>query len=386
MNRHGRPHHSPAGELSDHSIIQMLCDRVADVPGDPTELVTQQLGAVAPLMHEQRRERVIAAAVSRLIGLDFLDGLMSDPQVDEILINRAGQVWVESQGTMKPSDPISSATLGVILERILAPLGRRLDRGSPIVDARLPDGSRICAVVPPVAVDGTTIAIRRLRRKDLTLTDFAARPVCELVQTLITNRYNIVVAGGTSSGKTSLLGAILDLLPPNERVILIEDTSEITVEPGQHLVRLESRTASPEGPVPITVEDLVRTALRLRPDRIVVGEVRGDEVLGLINALNTGHSGSLVTCHANSAEETILRLETLLLQASPQWPLEVIRHQLSSSIDAVVHLSRRSGAGRQITEIHEVCRPNSLKPEMRITMRPLFVDGHIREAPQRCRL
>jgi pilus assembly protein CpaF len=276
--------------------------------------------------------------------------------------------------------------LGVILERILAPLGRRLDRGSPIVDARLPDGSRICAVVPPVAVDGTTIAIRRLRRKDLTLTDFAARPVCELVQTLITNRYNIVVAGGTSSGKTSLLGAILDLLPPNERVILIEDTSEITVEPGQHLVRLESRTASPEGPVPITVEDLVRTALRLRPDRIVVGEVRGDEVLGLINALNTGHSGSLVTCHANSAEETILRLETLLLQASPQWPLEVIRHQLSSSIDAVVHLSRRSGAGRQITEIHEVCRPNSLKPEMRITMRPLFVDGHIREAPQRCRL
>ncbi len=386
MNRHGRIPRSPTEEPSDRGLIQTLCDRVADLHGDPTELVTQQLGAVAPLLPDQRRERVIAAAVSRLVGLDHLDGLMADPQVDEILINRAGQVWVESQGKMKPSDPISPATLAVILERILAPLGRRLDRGSPIVDARLPDGSRICAVVPPVAVDGTTIAIRRLRRTELTLENFAGYAVCELLRTLITARYNIVIAGGTSSGKTSLLGAILDLLPATERVILIEDTSEITVDPTRHLVRLESRTPSPEGPEPVTVEDLVRTALRLRPDRIVVGEVRGAEVLGLVNALNTGHSGSLVTCHANSAEETILRLETLILQASPQWPLEVIRHHLSSSIDAVIHLSRGSGSGRQITEIHEVCRHTNSGPDMRITLRPLFFEGEIREAPQRCRL
>jgi pilus assembly protein CpaF len=363
----------------------MLCERVSALPGDAEELVCDQLGMLAPLLDGTRRERLIRAAVAKLVGLDQLDLLMADPRVDEILINRAGQVWVEREGHLTTSDPIPSTSLSVVLERILAPLGRRLDRSSPIVDARLPDGSRICAVVPPVAVDGITIAIRRLRRTELRLNNFGPPPVTELVSELIKRRCNIVIAGGTSSGKTSLLGAILDLLPPNERVVLIEDTSEITVDPSRHLVRLEARAPSPEGPPAVTVGDLVRTALRLRPDRIVVGEVRGEETLGLIQALNTGHSGSLSTCHANSAPEAIARLETLLLQASPHWPLAVIRHHLRSSIDVVIHLSRCAGTGRQITEIHEVGAHLGGQAASEILMRPLYLDGEICEEPQRCR-
>ena len=385
MNRHGRSSTTITCGPTDETLVQMLCERVSALPGDAEELVCDQLGMLAPLLDGTRRERLIRAAVAKLVGLDQLDLLMADPRVDEILINRAGQVWVEREGHLTTSDPIPSTSLSVVLERILAPLGRRLDRSSPIVDARLPDGSRICAVVPPVAVDGITIAIRRLRRTELRLNNFGPPPVTKLVSELIKRRCNIVIAGGTSSGKTSLLGAILDLLPPNERVVLIEDTSEITVDPSRHLVRLEARAPSPEGPPAVTVGDLVRTALRLRPDRIVVGEVRGEETLGLIQALNTGHSGSLSTCHANSAPEAIARLETLLLQASPHWPLAVIRHHLRSSIDVVIHLSRCAGTGRQITEIHEVGAHLGGQAASEILMRPLYLDGEICEEPQRCR-
>jgi pilus assembly protein CpaF len=385
VNRYGR---SPTPKVygpSDDNLVQTLCNRVADLPGDAEELVAEVLGSIAPLMEGQRRERLIRAAVARLIGLDQLDYLMADPKVDEILINRSGQVWVERRGHLTASDPIPTATLMVVLERILSPLGRRLDRSSPIVDARLPDGSRICAVVPPVAVDGTTIAIRRLRRSELGLADFGSPAVCLLLQSLIERRCNIVISGGTSSGKTSLLGVILDQLPPAERVILVEDTSEITVDPTRHLVRLEARAPTTEGPPPITVEDLVRTALRLRPDRIVVGEVRGQEILGLIQALNTGHSGSLATCHANSAAESISRLETLILQASPHWPLAVIRHHLCTSIDILVHLSRRAGSGRQITEIFEIAENSDASPEAEISLRALVADSRVHAQPVRNR-
>lgn len=385
MNRHSRSPSTIICEPSDEALVQMLCERVSTLPGDAEQLVCDQLSMLAPLLGRSRRERLIRTAVAKLVGLDQLEILMADPRVDEILINRAGQVWVEREGHLTTSDPIPPTSLSVVLERILAPLGRRLDRSSPIVDARLPDGSRICAVVPPVAVDGITIAIRRLRRTELQLNNFCPPPVAELVSELIQRRCNVVIAGGTSSGKTSLLGAILDLLPSTERVVLIEDTSEITVDPSRHLVRLEARAPSPEGPPAVTVGDLVRTALRLRPDRIVVGEVRGDETLGLIQALNTGHSGSLSTCHANSAPEAIARLETLLLQASPHWPLGVIRHHLRSSIDAVIHLSRCAGGGRQITEIHEVSPCSDGHDASTIVMRPLYLHGEIREEPQRCR-
>jgi pilus assembly protein CpaF len=386
VNRYGRPPESVAcAPPSDETLVQLLCDRVADVPGDAEELVSKQLSTLVPLLDQTRRARLIKAAVAKLVGLDQLDHLMSDPRVDEILINRSGQVWVEREGRLCASTPIPPTSLAVVLERILAPLGRRLDRSSPIVDARLPDGSRICAVVPPVAVDGTTIAIRRLRRSELHINDFGPPPVVELLSTLIDTRANIVIAGGTSSGKTSLLGALLDSLPASERVVLIEDTTEISVEPSRHLVRLEARAPSHEGPPAVTVGDLVRTALRLRPDRIVVGEVRGDEILGLVHALNTGHSGSISTCHANSAPEAITRLETLLLQASPQWPIEVIRHHLGSCIDVVIHLSRSAGIGRQITEIHEIIPREAAHRTDAITTRPLYVDGQICEEPHRCR-
>ena len=207
-----------------------------------------------------------------------------------------------------------------MIERILAPLGRRLDRTTPIVDARLDDGTRVCAVVPPISVGGTILSLRRFRTEPLPLTAFGDGAVTEALGELVERRCNTVISGATSTGKTSLLSSLLGLTAPGERIVLLEDTAELAplVE---HLVRLEARPATNDGVAAISVEQLLHTALRLRPDRLVVGEVRGREVLGLVQALNTGHDGSWSTCHANSAHDALHRLETLVVQAAPAWPL-----------------------------------------------------------------
>lgn len=371
MNRQGRTR----AAVAEAHILTTLCERVGDLPGDATELVSQQLDDLAPGLRDAGRERLIRAAVARLEGLDQLEELLHDPAVDEILVNRAGQVWIDRNGRLQPALAISADSLEVVIERILAPLGRRLDRSSPIVDARLPDGARVCAVVPPVAVDGTCLSIRRVRHRALCLGDFGPPAMVDLLTALLTARRTIVIAGGTSAGKTSLLGVLLGMLPTSERVILLEDTAEIAIDPTRHVVRLEARSAQRGGPAAVSLEDLVRTALRLRPDRIVIGEVRGPEVMGLIQAINTGHEGALSTCHANSAADAVARIETLMMQASPQWPLAVIRSRIERGVDAVVHLSREpsgSGGARQVTEICEVLRTDERSGTDGITLRPLY--------------
>ena len=238
-------------------------------------------------------------------------------------------------------------------ERILAPLGRRLDRTTPIVDARLADGSRVCAVIPPVSPDGGCLSIRRFRDRSLDLDAFASDAVAAVLELLVAGRCNVVVSGATSSGKTSLLNATLGRCVPGERIVTIEDTVEL-LPAADHLVRLEARPATPDGPAAITLEQLVRTALRLRPDRLVVGEVRGPEVLALVQALNTGHDGSWSTCHANSAVDALHRLETLVVQAAPSWPLAAVRQHLTRSIDVVVHVGRFADGRRRVVEVGEV--------------------------------
>jgi pilus assembly protein CpaF len=337
----------------DADLVDRLCQLVADVPGDVNEIVHQHVGAVAPLVHGPQRERLIAAAVARLAGLDGLDMLLADPDIDEILVNRGGEVWVERHGALHRAGAISHSVVPVVLERVLAPLGRRLDRTSPIVDARLPDGSRVCAVIEPIAVDGTTVSIRRFRRQRLALEAFCSNPVADLLRQVITARCNVVVAGATSTGKTSLIGALLDEVGAGERIVVLEDTTELHPEAG-HVVRLEARAGSVEGVRAIPLDELVRTALRLRPDRLVVGEVRGAEVLALVQAMNTGHDGSLSTCHANGPADALARLETLVMQAAPTWPLAAIRAQLTRSIDVVVHVVRTSTAARRVAAIAEV--------------------------------
>jgi pilus assembly protein CpaF len=236
---------------------------------------------------------------------------------------------------------------------VLAPLGKRLDRGTPIVDARLSDGARVCAVVAPVAVDGTTVSIRRHRARHFPIGCFADQPVIELLGEIVLHRSNALVTGATSSGKTSLLAALIAIADAGDRLVVIEDTTELVLT-RSHAVRLEARPASTDGVRAVTPAELVRTALRLRPDRLVVGEFRGPEVVAVLEALNTGHDGSLATCHANGPLDAVRRIETLVMQAAPTWPLAAIRRQVSRSIDVVIHLSRDPDGSRRVTDVVEL--------------------------------
>ena len=279
--------------------------------------------------------------------------LIRDVAVDEVLVNGGGEVWVERAGELERRGWIAATDLAVVIERILAPLGRRLDRTTPIVDARLEDGTRVCAVVPPISVDGTILSLRRFRTEPLPLTAFGDSAVTDALGELVEQRCNTVISGATSSGKTSLMSSLLGLTRPGERIVLLEDTAELAPL-ADHVVRLEARPASNDGLAAISVEQLLHTALRLRPDRLVVGEVRGREVLGLVQALNTGHDGSWSTCHANSAVDALHRLETLVVQAAPAWPLRAVRDHLVRCVDAVVHVERTTGGARRVSEIAEV--------------------------------
>lgn len=335
-------------------LLDDVCARARGIPGDVVTVVTDVVDRLVPLSPPGERAAIIDRAVARLDGLDALDRLVSDTDVDEVMVNRGREVWVDRQGTLTRLDDLHPDTIDVVLERVLAPLGKRLDRTNPIVDARLPDGARLCAVVEPVALDGTTMAIRRHRRRRIAIDEFASPDVVGVLHDLVGRRCNVLVTGATSSGKTTLLAALTDAVPFGERLVVIEDTSELMVDDRHHVVRLEARPAGVDGVDPVGLAQLVRTALRLRPDRLVVGEFRGPEVLAVVEALNTGHDGSLSTCHANGAVDGLRRVETLVMQAAPSWPLAAIRRQVSRSIDVVVHLVRAPSGRRYVREVVEV--------------------------------
>ena len=342
---------------ADARLIREVCRLVAEQPGDTGELVANEVRRLAPLRSPDEQRALAEQAIAHLTGLGELDTHLRDPTVDEVLVNGGGDIWIDRRGDLESVGSLEQATVEHLIERVIAPLGRRIDRTSPIVDARLPDGSRVCAALAPIAVDGAALSIRRFRRDARPLDEFASGDVLELLGGIVAARCNVVVSGATSSGKTSLVAALLGTIPPSERLVVVEDTTELPLR-HSHIVRLEARPATIDGPAPIDLAQLVRTALRLRPDRIVVGEVRGDEVLALVQAMNTGHDGSISTCHANGPLDALLRLESLVMQAAPTWPLAAIRHHLARSIDVVVHVDRR-GVDRQVAAISEITRPNS---------------------------
>ena len=290
-----------------------------------------------------------------------LEALFADPDVSEILLNGGGRAFVERAGRLEPvTVDLDETGVRRVVERIIAPLGLRLDRSSPMVDARLPDGSRLHAVLPPVAVDGTCVAIRRFGgRRDLI--DFGLEPVgVELLRWVIAAGWNLLLSGGTGAGKTTLLNVLAGEVPSRERIVTIEETAELSL--GQpHVVRLEARPPNAEGAGGVPVRALVRAALRLRPDRLIVGEVRGEEAFDLLQALNTGHCGSLCTIHANGPADALARLESLVLLAGVGLPVESIRSQIRSSIDAVVHVARGADGGRAIESIAELAGSNGLR-------------------------
>ena len=299
----------------------------------------------------------LQGVVHQVTGLGAVQHLVDDPSVSDVLVNGHGDVWVDRGEGLEMVDTSFSSPDDVVatVERVIAPLGLRIDRASPMVDARLPDGSRLHAVLPPASVDGPLIAIRRFTQRVNSLDDLVASATATAAQVehlvaLVRERKTIVVSGGTGAGKTTLLNLLAGAIEPTERVVTIEDAAELDL-PG-HVVRLEARPPNAEGAGAIPIRALLRSALRLRPDRIIVGEVRGAEALDLISALNTGHRGSLTTVHANSPEEALLRIETLALTAGDTSETAVSR-QLRAAVDVVVQIER-SGSRRRIVAIEEV--------------------------------
>jgi len=291
--------------------------------------------------------------VAEQAPLGGLERWLRDPSVNELMVNAGSEIWVEREGVIAHVGRMRPTTLLATIEHILTPIGRRLDRAHPMVDARLPDGSRVCAVIAPIAVDGPCLAIRRFHPQIIGLDRFAAPTLVPLLRELVQRRCNVVVSGATSSGKTTLLNTLALEISAAERVITLEDTAELHL-PHPHVVRLETREATPDGVGEVTLAHLLRTALRLRPDRLVVGEIRGDEAVHLLQALNTGHDGSMATVHANSAADALARLSSLVLHEVGNWPLNAVQHHVARAIDVVVHVARRADGERAVAEVAEV--------------------------------
>jgi pilus assembly protein CpaF len=307
-----------------------------------------------PLLAGSVVESVVAKVQARVEGLGPLEPLLVDPTVDEVMLNGGGAVWVERRGHLQCTEvEVDEPTALALIERIVAPLGLHIDRASPLVDARLPDGSRVNAVVRPLAVDGPCLTIRRFGARAVALGEVATPGTAALLAWAVRARANVVVCGGAGAGKTTLLNALAAEIGDRDRVVTIEDAAELRL-PGRHIVRLEARPASSEGAGEVRVRDLVRNALRMRPDRIVVGEVRAGEALDMLQAMNTGHEGSLSTCHANSPADALRRLETLVLMGDVALPLAAVREQVRSALDLVVQIARRPDGGRRVVAIAEV--------------------------------
>jgi pilus assembly protein CpaF len=331
---------------------------------------------LSPLLDERAVSDVVGRVLARTGGLGPLDPLLADPDVTELMVNGPGAVWVERCGTLVCTDVVvDTETIERLLERVVAPLGLRLDRTSPVVDARLPDGSRVNAVVPPLAVDGPCLTIRRFGARTIALEGAGGHGVGSLLRWAVGANANLLVSGGTGAGKTTLLNALAALLPPGERVVTVEDAAELRL-PGEHVVRLEARPANADGLGAIDIRALVRNALRMRPDRIVVGEVRGPEALDMLQAMNTGHEGSLSTCHANGPADALRRLETMVLMGELGLPLAAVREQLGSALDFVVHVARRAGGERRIVAVAEVDASGA-------TVRPLADEHGVLDLPSR---
>lgn len=298
----------------------------------------------------------VALGIDRVAEQSPLGGLerwITDPEINEVMVNGDGQIWVERLGRLESVGRMRSATVLGAIEHILSPIGRRLDRTHPTVDARLVDGSRVCAVAEPVAVDGPTLAIRRFATRHIALTAFASPAVVEVLCEVVARRCNVVVSGATSSGKTTLLNALAAHIDPQARLITLEDIAELRLD-HPHVVRLETREATPDGVGEVSLSHLLRTALRMRPDRLVVGEVRGTEAVHLLHALNTGHDGSFATVHANSALHALHRLAALVVHEVGNWPMAAVHRHIEGAIDVVVHVERRPDGSRAVTEVVEV--------------------------------
>jgi len=313
------------------------------------------------LLRHREKDRLAQELVDEMVGFGPLEILLRDPTISDILINGPNEVHIERHGRLEKSEVRFSGPeqLLRVIQRIAGRVGRRIDESSPMVDARLPDGSRFNAVIAPLALDGALVSIRRSVTHEMQPEDFVAAgaitsDMLQFLQGAIAARLNVIVAGGTGSGKTTLLNMLSGFISPRERIVTIEDAAELRLRQ-PHVARMETRVANIEGKGCVTTRDLVRNALRMRPDRVIVGECRGEEAFDMLQAMNTGHDGSLTTIHANTATDAIGRLEMLLGMAQSELPMWYINRQIGAALDLVIHVARLSGGVRKVTEICEVC-------------------------------
>jgi len=321
------------------------------------------------------RESLIGDVLNELFGLGPLEALLKDPEISDILVNNASQVFIERNGRIEDTGVVfrDDQHLMQIIERIVSAVGRRIDESTPMVDARLQDGSRVNAIIPPLALDGPALSIRRFRTDRLAADDLVTResltaPMLQFLRATVAARMNIIVSGGTGAGKTTLLNILSSFIGHGERVIIIEDAAELTLRQ-RHVVRLETRPANIEGRGHVKQRHLVVNALRMRPDRIIVGEVRGEEALDMLQAMNTGHDGSLTTIHANSARDALYRLDTMIAMTNLNLPERAVRQQVASAINIVVQVSRMADGTRKVTSISEL---TGMEQEV-ITMQDIFL-------------
>jgi pilus assembly protein CpaF len=306
------------------------------------------------------RNRITAEICDEILGHGPLEPLLRDPDVSEIMVNAPDRIYVERFGRIMPVDAafLDEDHLRRIIDKMVARVGRRLDEGSPMVDARLPDGSRINAVLPPISIDGAVLTIRKFAADPYTMEDLISfgtltRPVGDLLAACVRGRLDMLITGGTGTGKTTTLNVLSQFLPAGERIVTIEDAAELQLHQ-EHVLRLESRPPNIEGRGQVTVRDLVRNSLRMRPDRIVIGEVRDGAALDMLQAMNTGHDGSLTTVHANSPRDSLARIETMVLMAGMELPVRAIREQTAAAIDLIIHQTRLKDGSRRVTHITEV--------------------------------
>jgi pilus assembly protein CpaF len=322
--------------------------------------IIQKMDALREIPPHIDRELLLTDVLNEALGLGPLEAFLGDDEINEIMVNNASQIYIERKGRLNLASKTFSSNEAVrhVIERIVAPLGRRIDESSPLVDARLKDGSRVNAIIPPLALKGPALTIRKFKRERLRVKDLLAfgtitTQMIEFLEVCVKVRKNIVISGGTGSGKTTFLNVLSAFIPEDERIITVEDAAELQL-PQEHWIQLETRPANIEGKGQITIRDLVRNCLRMRPDRIVVGECRGGEALDMLQAMNTGHDGSLTTLHANSPRDALARLETMVLMSGMELPIKAIREQVSSAVNIIVQQNRFADGSRKVTAITEV--------------------------------
>jgi pilus assembly protein CpaF len=365
-NREGAKSFEELKRLIHSKLVDRLdLSRVSDLEGDTLRreirLVVERLcDTENPLLNRMERERLIDEVLDETFGFGPLEVLLKDPTISDILINGPHNIFVERRGKMEKTDVKfrDDGHLLQIIDRIVSKVGRRVDETSPMVDARLPDGSRVNAIIPPLSLDGASVSIRRFGSNPLKLEDLlnykAFTPeIAMLMEACIKARLNIIISGGTGCGKTTLLNTLSSFISQEERIVTIEDAAELQLQQ-EHVVRLETRPPNIEGKGAITCRDLVRNALRMRPERIIIGECRGAESLDMLQAMNTGHAGSMTTLHANTPRDAQARLETMIMMAGMELPIKAMRQQISSAVDLIIQANRLQGGPRKVTSVVEV--------------------------------